>query len=205
VPLGQALNSIFAIKGSDKDWQRILEDRNTLGNVCHFISKNGACRADCSSMKIAGKDCDEAGMFIALRSMLIEAGIPASGLRPSSELGPMLEEHYSGIVDVMARLAPGALPIPKSRFSERFGKELSALALTSMGLAGGAYLFLGAYTWPSIFVLVLINFLAFGYCGRRVNKLFTSDLHVEGIKTFGDLARFILQYRALTSGSAQMN
>lgn len=194
--LGKALNSIFAISCPDDQWKHALNGENILGNVCSLISESGAKRADCRPMKLAGRDCNEAGVFLAFRSMLSEAGLPAADLRPSSELGPLLDQHFGTIVDVMGKLAPGVLPFPTSRFSEHFGNGLGLLLLTSAGILILFHAMALDLFWVTL-IVVAANIIAWSKCNDEIQKRFKSNYYIQGVRTLADLTRLIVQHRSL--------
>ena len=196
--LGQALNTIFAISCSSEQWQMVLRDDNTFGNVCRFVSESGAKRADCRPMKLAGRECEEAGVFLALRSMLSEAGLHVADLRPSTELGPLLDQHFWTIVDVMAKLAPGVLPYPISRFSELFGNGLGLfILLSSLGILTCIYFLARDFIWIPLIVLGAANSIAWTKCENKVKEKFKSNYYIERVRTLADLTRLIIQHRTL--------
>lgn len=195
--LGRALNARFLIMATDEQWIEILHLDNKLRTVCEFISSTGANRVSCDPLQIAGKACDEAGIFIALRSMLVQSGLSVSRMRPSDALGPILDEHLGVLLNVVAKMAPGALPIPTSRFAEHFGTKVQNFLVLAAVLLALVYVSspesFGVFA-SSIGVLFA---LTIGWCRRGIKQSFGSDLHLEGLRTVGDLCRFIVQYRRL--------
>jgi hypothetical protein len=86
-----ALNDFFGCAISKAQWDEI--ENGNIGNLCSIISQTGAKRQPIASFPIAGIECAEAGAFLAVRSALIDAGIPVQGARPSTML--LLTERQS--------------------------------------------------------------------------------------------------------------
>ena len=195
--LGLALNEIFGIDCSGAAWKNVLQPKNTLSDVCCFISENGAMKADSGPMKIAGKNCEEAGIFIALRTMFAKSGVPIAGMRPSTKLGPLLDDHFTAVFATLAKLAPRALPMPTSRCTELLGMELGQVFLLCLGILGTSYVFLPEFVGALACLFMFTVPVGYGTLIRKTRKKFGSDLHIAGIETLADLCRFIVQYKKL--------
>jgi hypothetical protein len=197
--LGHRLNEIYHINGFESEWEFVLEYKNTLRDLCNFVSKKGAARASCSGMVLAGHDCAAAGVFVALRSMLSASGVPVVNARPSTPLNPLLTSSFGSIITAASLLAPGALPLPICRLEERFPKYrrvllavLVAIPLGTTMVAGFNYTMLAfAFAlWADIFIYKLLE------------KLAGSPTHYfKDINTLADVTRLILSHQQRASQS----
>ena len=91
-PLGTALNQTWGTKFTRKQWRQVLEParEKTIRGVCELLATQ-ARRPLIPPAIILGRECKSAGVFLAIRSLLIEAGAPAR-LRPSSSVEPYLKK-----------------------------------------------------------------------------------------------------------------
>ncbi|QEH32541.1 hypothetical protein OJF2_10180 [Aquisphaera giovannonii] len=110
--IGRALNDIWQLGRPDADWRAVLEParERTLGELCEFIASGARMRA-LEPLAILGRPCLPAGAFLAIRSLLIEAGADVEGVSPSTSLDEYVLRHRDVFQGPISRLAPASLPI----------------------------------------------------------------------------------------------
>src|SRR5918999_618718 len=133
-PLGRALNKWFDIALPDSAWRVVLHpsDKHTLRDVCELIAAH-AQRPISRPARIAGVECEAAGAFLVLRTMLRHAGVPVSDVRPSTPLESVARRYLGELLTTTGRLAPGIIPTPKLQHARPFDV---ALILAGFGLLG---------------------------------------------------------------------
>jgi len=109
--LGRALEGEWKLGRRDSDWREILEParKRTLGDVCRFIA-SGAVRPTIKPLNILGATCRPAGAFLAIRSLLREAGVDADSVAPSTPLHEYTRRYPDVFLGAITRLAPNTLP-----------------------------------------------------------------------------------------------
>jgi hypothetical protein len=109
--LGRGLNTLFQIRLSDKQWKAVLVPARsrTLQGVCELIASEARV-PEMRAVTVLGRACRPAGVFLALREGLRLSGIDVTKLRPSTPLAPMLRRHFTEVVSEVMKVAPGALP-----------------------------------------------------------------------------------------------
>ncbi len=109
--LGHALNEAWGLTHTDEEWRGVLEpaDTRTLCDVCNFISRN-ATMPELRPIRILGKVCKPAATFLAIRSILQDAGADVSKIAPSTPIDEYARHHLLAFLGPISKLAPGALP-----------------------------------------------------------------------------------------------
>lgn len=139
--LGRAENTIWGLDRTDAEWKAVLEParKRTLGGLCAFIAESGATRPVIEPAGFLGANpCRAAGAFLAVRSILREAGADADAITPAMPLAPFLKQHGGVFLgEDIAGLAPGAvpplsitIPQPYKRSGEWLGAYFVALSLS---------------------------------------------------------------------------
>ena len=80
-----------------------------MRDVCELIAKD-SMRPAIEPLTILGKPCLPAGAFLAIRSLLHDAGADTDSIRPSTPLGDYTRHHLDVFLGPISRLAPNALP-----------------------------------------------------------------------------------------------
>jgi hypothetical protein len=85
--LGRALNVLWNIHCSDEQWRHVLESARArrLSDVCRLIASR-AQRSIARPARLLGRSCYEVGVFLTIRSMLVDAGADAQSIAPSAPL-----------------------------------------------------------------------------------------------------------------------
>jgi hypothetical protein len=112
--LGRALDGEWSLSRADAAWRAVLEPagERSLRDVCEFIAQ-GAVRPSIEPISILGATCFPAGAFLAIRSLLREAGADVDFVTPSSPLDAYTRRYLGVFLGPISRLAPNALPAVK--------------------------------------------------------------------------------------------
>jgi hypothetical protein len=198
--LGRALNQYFEIGVSDDEWRRVLHPprARTLRGVCDTIARH-ARLPTVRRFRIFGGRCLSAGAFLTIRSLLAKAGVPVQGVRPTTRLDAIARDHFSDIIDVIGKIAPGVLPTPKlekayPRLSATLEMVLVVTFLLAL-LAGivekvfgrfeGLFAYL-AYGTVFAFVCAYIGFII-------IERIPYKSVVFGDLRTFRDLAEMVMQ------------
>lgn len=186
--LGRALNAWFGVNASDAEWRAVLEppQHATLGSVAALVASKGAVRPVAPPARLAGGECTAAGYFLAMRSLLQEAGVEASRLQPSTSLASLSADTIFELIKVMGRLAPGVMPVPRqpATAADRIIAWFMLLSLLALAFAG----LIDIPWYPSACLLGLLLGVS-GIIAK--SRLFPSRLVFAENATLGDLARAI--------------
>lgn len=109
--LGVALNEMWGIEVPAPAWREVLEPpkQRTLRDVCDLV----AAHATMTVIQPAGSfgvQCRAAGAFLAIRALLLKAGIQDGAIRPSQPIAEIARLHPEIFLGPISRLAPGRLP-----------------------------------------------------------------------------------------------
>ena len=190
--LGVALNAWFGVSVDDTEWAAVLEPatQRRLRGVCDVVSQHAAQRPVVRPFPIAGHDCLAAGAFLTLRTALIDAGLPAAEVRPSTALTVVARHDLGDLVRAVGKLAPGVLPVPP--FQTTWGMKIVLASfviwLLAPILGEGWHAGVAALTWLAGMVAVSWNH--------------GSQAPIGGfgeVRSFGDLARRIADHHRETA------
>jgi hypothetical protein len=194
-PLGAALNKRWGTKFPGRQWFRVLvpaADR-TLRDVCNLVATQMRQPVFPEPHFLGGR-CPGAGVFLAIRSLLIQAGA-SPDLRPSTPIEPFLRKWPKVFVQKIARLAPDSLPLYFKH------KVLAWLPFPSLLVGWGLILAGGkAEPWWVVSGVVLVAFGWFG--GMFGGTWFRGRLTLEGVNTFRDLTKLIVEQVRRRPGSS---
>jgi len=182
-PLGEALNQTWGINFTRKQWRQVLEParEKTLRGVCELLAMQ-AKRPLVSPAKILGHEYQSAGIFLAIRSLLIEAGAPAS-LRPSSRVESYLNKWPKVFHKKIARLALGGLPY---KLANKFWPILAG----STCMIGALLLIAGSISKVPETVIAGVFLFGGGWLG---GFFYRGPLALENVDTFRDLVELIVK------------
>jgi hypothetical protein len=112
--LGRALDEEWRLGRPVAAWRAVLEPgrERTLRDLCEFIA-SGASKPTIEPLRILGSTCLPAGAFVAIRSLLREAGADVDSVAPSTPLHEYTRRHLGVFLGPISRLAPGSLPAVK--------------------------------------------------------------------------------------------
>jgi hypothetical protein len=197
--LGRALDNQWNLGRSVEDWGAVLEPsrKRTLGELCRLIAGSGAMRPVIEPFTILGSTCQSAGVFLAIRAILRDAGAEVDSLAPSTSLESYTSGYLYAFLGPISRLAPNALP--DVRIDESPTGLLGLLGcLVGAGLLfGGEFLSTGssfeAFVLALIamsvgFLLIVGTVVWLWLCAGRATP---SKVEFGSLRTFGALARVI--------------
>ena len=109
--LWKYLNYYFRIDHVKESWMATLEpeDTKTLGDLCNFIARH-ADKEIIRPIKLFGSNCETAAIFKSLTAKLKDRGIDISGIRPTSELEPLVKKYSSVLIEEINQIDPTVLP-----------------------------------------------------------------------------------------------
>ncbi len=107
----RSLERLWKLGRTDEEWLVVLEPakERTLVELCEFIARD-ALMPTIEPVCIMGSTCRKAGAFLAIRSVLSDAGVDVSSLAPSTPLARFFPRHLLVFLGPISRLAPNALP-----------------------------------------------------------------------------------------------
>lgn len=189
--LGRALNDRWDIRIPDRVWREVLEPANekTLEGVCRLIATY-ARRPVIRPARMCGAECETAGAFLTIRSLLHECGVCAEHIRPSTPLASYARRYTGVFLGPVARLAPGAVPL--------INVHAPLYDAIMWGIPVG-FVFVVAGLIPTLRPLaslgVMLWFLSCLSAWIAVLFIPPKKVTFGEVETFGDLARVIVGTR----------
>jgi hypothetical protein len=181
--LGRALDDEWRLGRPEAAWRSILEpdEKRTLRDVCEFIA-SGATRQTIEPLIILGANCFPAGVFLAIRSLLREAGADVDDVTPSTPLDEYTRRHLGVFLGPISRLAPNALP------AVHVSTPLYDLSITGI-LLGLLAASAGCLISPLLTAVGIVLTLA-SWAGTEITArhLLPSKVEFGSLRTFRDLA-----------------
>ena len=184
--VGRWQNDVWKIRCTDEEWRAVLKParKRTVGGVCDLIARH-ATRRKLRPARLLGRECLPAGAFLAVRTLLSEAGADVEDLAPSTPLAEWTRRHLNVFLWPIANLAPGALPPVRVRYPLQSVGCLATglgLVLAFLGLLCPmpSIATLGGFLAASAFLMIFGFSLATG--GRPESVTFGE------LRTFRDLA-----------------
>lgn len=195
-PLGQALNEEWGTHFAESQWFSVLMParEKTLRGVCELLATQ-VSRPVVPPAKMAGRECASAGVFLAIRSVLLQAGAPQD-LRPSTPLEPLVQKWPAVFTQQVSRLAPGGLPF--TRRNETFN-----LLITLSYILSGLLFLLGVLLkdpWAASGGVVLY---ALGWIGAACSGWFPGELKLEAVSNVRGLTEAILEQQQRSGFGAE--
>jgi len=199
----KSVTSFFRVSIPYKRWKSAVRPERThrLRELCELIASEAVVE-EIRPITVFGRACRPAGVFLAIRNALRDAGIDTTNLRPSTSLRPTLKRYRWSFQQEMAKLAPGKLPLVKVREHAlvRASNILIALGLLSLIGALLAAVLLRVLAWAQVpfgdfaLAVTLVAALAgpamalAGAIGAyATNSLLPSDAELGHLETFRDL------------------
>lgn len=191
--LAHGMNQYWKIDCSDEQWQAVLEPEREkrLVDVCELIAQY-AVRAVVQPVSIASSSCRTAGAFLAIRSILVEAGAQASEIGPSTPLAPFTRRYAQQFLGAISQLAPGTLPLVHCRLPPVYYAGLISIILGSVLLGIGSHggIILG---WLMGTVLFVGGFL---FTENSPRWLLYDSVEFGELRTFRDMAEVVAKHDA---------
>ena len=183
--LGAALNEIWQIEVSAAAWRAVLEPpkQRTLRDVCELVAAH-ATRRVIQPAGTFGVSCEAAGAFLAVRSLLLKAGVHDGAIRPSQPIAEIARLHPDVFLGEISRLAPGKLP------TVTIHSPLHDAALWT-SILGFVVALASAKFYPVLALAALAMALLAVVATRILSKYPPRSVQFGGIITFRDLAETI--------------
>ncbi|WP_417397375.1 hypothetical protein [Gimesia chilikensis] len=188
-----ALISIFTknwLGLSESDWTQVVAgpQMHTVRDFCERIAARMTMPV-ISMETFIGRTCRPASAFLAIRSLLQEAGVDVAEIAPSTSLSKVTRRHLDLFLGPIAKLAPGSLPTVQVRRPVWDTNWIGTAAILfylllcplSVGYGTAAYL-------VSLFVLACLVIAAYGTKERDPVRVRFGNL-----RTFRDLSELIAQ------------
>ncbi len=149
--LRQWLADTYQAQIDPLQWRALVRssDQVTLGDICEFVVSCGGWMLDPLPLRIAGRDCEEAGVFLTLRAAMYHAGGAAQPILPSTSIDEVMRSNPDYFGTLLYQSCP---PLVGQITTE------SALILKVLGqtfirvLPKSALSFLLSYTGLAVFV-----------------------------------------------------
>lgn len=186
--LGNAYNREWRLAVSEEEWFAVLEPakHRTLAGLCELLARYAKIPI-IRPVVVLGAPCLAAGAFFTIRSMLGDAGVNTTQIRPSTSLAPFTRDYLDVFLGQVSRLAPGALrPVIVRSPVQAIGNwgcamsgltQLVGLCLQSLSL------------WSAGIILAVVVVLMDRIQIRKRSK----SAQFGGLKTFRDLGRHIAE------------
>ena len=186
-----ALDEEFELNASIAQWKRLLVPTRsrTLGEVCDWIAPR-ATRRRIRPAGFLGGSCLSAGAFLAVRSLLAEAGADVGAIAPSTPLAAFARRHSDVFLGPISRLAPEAIPTVRVDVPRIGVKSFVRFALGVIGLLAACVVDSPLLIWA--------RSLGFACWVVRGIRRYQSRISVA----FGDLVNFRDLAEALAVGAA---
>jgi hypothetical protein len=190
--LGRALDAEWSLGRPDAAWRTVLKPakQRTLRDVCEFIA-SGTVKPSIEPWRALGKSCFPAGAFLAIGSLLRQAGADVGRVLPSTPLDGYTRRHLRVFLGPISRLAPNALPAV--RVSAPW-HDLSATACALGLLLGLVAVVAGRFVSPELTagggIVVLISWVG-GWLASWL--LPPPSVKFGSLETFRDLARAVAE------------
>lgn len=175
---------------SESDWTQVVSgpQMHTVRDLCERIAARMTMPV-ISLETFVGRTCRPASAFLAIRSLLQEAGVDVADVAPSTSLSKLTRQHLDLFLGPIAKLAPGGLPTVRVKRpiwdTNWIGTAAILYYLTlcplSIGYGTAAYLL-------SMFVLACLLIVAYG-----TKKRDPARVRFGNLRTFRDLSELIAQ------------
>lgn len=187
--LWPVLNAWFGVTFRASEWLEVLEpaEGRNLAGVCKLIATQ-ATRPRLRPFPVSGIECWSAGTFLAIRSLLSQAGVPVQNIRPSTPLADYAREYGSVFISEIGRLAPGALPVPTIEHTTAYKVSMAALCV-------GFVVLLLAFKWHALFIACTLLLIT-GFLGVWISSKYQpKSIKFADLVTFRDLTKLVLQHK----------
>lgn len=160
--------------------------KKTIGDFCEFVSKK-AVKPELKSVKVFGRNCEEAGIFKYLkRKMAEENEAKSKEIKPSSKIENYMNDFAFKIVEEVNKINPSILPTIKYEPNE-FEKQDWILFLS-----GTIALIIATIIDNWLIVGIGIGVIISGIWINKISfKIKPNKFEFEGIETFRDLVELI--------------
>jgi hypothetical protein len=118
-----AINNMYDIHVAKQDWMEAVlpETQKTVWDYCVFVSKYSK-KEVIKPIKICGKECMSAAIFLTLKNNMKRRGLNIENLRPSSDISTYLSiKEFSNFMPVLLKTGVKTFDV----FEERLRKDLT--------------------------------------------------------------------------------
>jgi hypothetical protein len=143
-------------------------------------------------VSICGQTCQPASVFLAVRSLLQDAGADVREIAPSTSLKEYTRCYTETFLGPIAKLAPGALPDVDLDDGGKFRREMIKNLWSIPTLIG----FFIMKWFPAFFVFTLFIYLKLILDSWWDEKAPNARVDFGGLRTFRDLSELIAQRAA---------
>ena len=165
------------------------ERLDTLGDLCSQIARDTTV-GEIKPLRILGRTCAVAGAFLTIRALLREMNVGTADIAPSSPLRVLRPPDLLALFLELRKIVPNKLPDPHYQLRLYRLKHVliwSAITPVLLSIVLGVMVLCGASPYS---LLVLVPVYVFFF---RPRQWFWREFVVlEGIETFGDLARAVV-------------
>jgi hypothetical protein len=178
--LAKYYHELLELKTDQKELLDILtKSEYTLKEFCDYIAKN-AIKERIDPVVSMGLECQEAAIFKALKEKLEKKGINTEKFKPSTELGSFFEKAAPELLEMVSKIAPGALTnyTYQSNMISRIGGIALLIAIIILIITA----FVSKVTWFLLIPFGIAFLLLF-----IGNKMKPAKYEVGNYKTIRDL------------------
>ena len=175
---------------SESDWAQVVSgpQMHTVRDFCERIAARMTMPV-ISLETFIGRTCRPASAFLAISSLLQEAGVDVADVAPSTSLSKLTRQHLDLFLGPIAKLAPGVLPTVQVKRPVWDTNWIGTAAILfylllcplSVGYGTAAYLL-------CMFLLACLVIAAYGTKERDPARVRFGNL-----RTFRDLSELIAQ------------
>ena len=160
--------------------------KKTIEDFCEFVSKR-AVKPELKSVKLLGRDCEEAGIFKYLKRKLTDENESKSNeIKPSSKIENYMNDFAFKIVEEVNKIHPKILPIIKYEPNEFEKRNWQLLLSGTIGLVTASIF----DNW--LIAGIGIGLIISGIWMNKIGfKMKPDKFEFEGIETFRDLVELI--------------
>lgn len=192
--LGRSLEKRFFLGSVVEDWSKVLEpaEDRTVGDLCDFLSGNGAKFLKFPSARLFGQACKTAGVFRVVAAELVRK--ESFVVRPGDPIRSLPENVAWELLGMASLAIPGVVPTP--RVCEGVGSAAGRVALYAgflVVLVGG-----GNVVW----VVAGVALVLAGALLARVCRSSDKWLSFPGLPTVGHFVRLIAAHDRNSAGRA---
>jgi hypothetical protein len=182
-------------------WKSLLNKplEHTVGDLCVMLARYVRRRTFRPAV-VFGRTCDAAGVFLAVRTILSQAGAEAKGIAPSTSLASYTTRFNKAFQGEIVRLAPQHLPRPeviRNSFVcglEKFVLRSFICCLLSMLLA----LAIPLHPMPALVAAMafMVFILIAGLVAVMCDEAMPESVTFGDLRTFRDLAKCLAGEKA---------
>jgi hypothetical protein len=185
VPLASAINKEWNLDCPLDEWRNALEpaEHRTVRDFCDLVARH-AVISRIRPASSPGSECTSADAFLAVRSLLLDAGADVDALTPSTPLAEYARRYMNVFLGPIAILAPGSLPSVRI-WTSRWDFTIWAMLLSVVLLIVSACV---ESLWAAATAVVV-----FGTSYLASKFVFPKQVAFGELKTFEDLAQVLAE------------